>query len=229
MPLPKTDNGRIQWSINAEAKFPTVSADLGFSTDEEKTFIFDCRTMRFCIQNGQAAQAYSKAANSYKYDLLGSSQDGANQPEIPVLTVITPPDTVSGRGILKRFSRWEERVKAHPNYNEAIGDLLQINAPEAERISPETAKAKGEATALSDGVVRIDWTKGNFDGVEIQSQRGDETVWTNLGRDFRSPFEDSREALEANKPEERRYRLRYLIDDKPVGDWSDVIVVISKP
>jgi hypothetical protein len=82
---------------------------------------------------------------------------------------------------------------------------------------------------MPNSATRIDWMKGKFDGVDVESQRGDEIDWTKLGRDFRSPFEDERPPLAAGKPEERRYRLRYLINDKPVGEWSDVIVVITKP
>lgn len=44
-----------------------------------------------------------------------------------------------------------------------------------------------------------------------------------------SKFNDTRPPLNAGKPEERRYRLRYFIDNKEVGNWSDVIVVITLP
>lgn len=46
---------------------------------------------------------------------------------------------------------------------------------------------------------------------------------------MRSPFEDVRPPLTAGKPEERRYRMRYFIDNTAVGMWSDVIVVITIP
>lgn len=75
----------------------------------------------------------------------------------------------------------------------------------------------------------LDWVKGKFDGVIIESQRADETAWTRLDRDFRSPFEDERPPLQTSKPEERRYRLRYFVDDESIGEWSDVLVVITNP
>jgi hypothetical protein len=71
--------------------------------------------------------------------------------------------------------------------------------------------------------------KGKFDGVYIDSQRADETVWTRLDFDMRSPYEDARAPLVAGKPEERRYRLIYFIDNQIVGVWSDVITVITLP
>ena len=62
MPLPKTDNARIQWSINFETEFPAIAADFGFSADEEKAVLDDSRTLRFVIQNGQKARANPKNA-----------------------------------------------------------------------------------------------------------------------------------------------------------------------
>lgn len=38
---------------------------------------------------------------------------------------------------------------------------------------------------MPNSVVRLDWTKGKFDGVSIEGQRGNEIVWTRLDRDFR--------------------------------------------
>jgi hypothetical protein len=43
----------------------------------------------------------------------------------------------------------------------------------------------------------------------------------------RSPFVDARPPLAAGQPEMRRYRLRYVDHDEPVGDYSDVIVVTT--
>lgn len=229
MPLPKTDNGRIQWSINFEAEFPPIGRDFGFSADEIADIVNDSGWMRFVIQNGQKARANSKASNTFKYDLLGSSKDGRDEPELPAYTPLAAPPAARPRGILARFSKFEERLRAHPAFSDAVGDLLQINSAKGESLKPGEAKPSGKGTVLADSVVRIDWTKGKFDGVEVEGQRGDETDWTKLERDFRSPFDDERPPLVAGKPEERRYRLRYLLDDKPVGDWSDVIVVITKP
>jgi len=55
------------------------------------------------------------------------------------------------------------------------------------------------------------------------------TTWTCLDFDMHPPYENARPPLAAGKPEERRYRLRYFIDNQAVGVWSDVIVVITLP
>jgi hypothetical protein len=47
--------------------------------------------------------------------------------------------------------------------------------------------------------------------------------------DLRSPYEDIRPPVAVGKPEERRYRLRYFMDNQAIGVWSDVITVITQP
>jgi hypothetical protein len=44
-----------------------------------------------------------------------------------------------------------------------------------------------------------------------------------------SPYLDSREPLVAGQPEVRRYRIRYLVGDEPVGKYSAVASVTTVP
>ncbi len=82
---------------------------------------------------------------------------------------------------------------------------------------PADSKPTASGTAMTGSVVRIDWTKGKFDGVFIDSERGDETAWIRLDFDMRSPDENSRPPLAAGKLEERHYCLIYFIDNQTVG------------
>jgi hypothetical protein len=40
---------------------------------------------------------------------------------------------------------------------------------------------------------------------------------------------DTRPPLTVGKPEERRYRLRYFLNDEPIGEWSDILTAITLP
>lgn len=203
---------------------------MGFTAGEISAGVNDAAMMRYVIEEGRNAAAHSKAATAYKSAILGGVEEGKNSPDAPVYQAIGAPADLTEEGVLARLSNVARRAKEHPNYTDAIGEKLMIATPDAGGDSDNSgAKPKAEGTAMPSSVVRIDWTKGKFDGVIIEGQRGDETTWTRLDRDFRSPFEDERTPTSANKPEERRYRLIYLIDDEPVGVYSDVIVVITMP
>ncbi|HQU84522.1 MAG TPA: hypothetical protein PKY59_15395 [Pyrinomonadaceae bacterium] len=74
--IPRSNEGKITWSLNFEEKFPSLAASLGFSFPESTALLNDSRNMRFAILNGVSATAYSKAANAFKYDLLNGVEDG---------------------------------------------------------------------------------------------------------------------------------------------------------
>jgi len=73
------------------------------------------------------------------------------------------------------------------------------------------------------------WVKGVYDGVQIESQRAGETLWTLIGMDTSSPYLDSRAPLAAGVPEIRCYRLRYFPNDVPTGNYSDIVTVTTIP
>lgn len=224
--LPTTNEGRITWSLNFEEKFPPLAASLGFNPAATTALLNDSRNMRFVVLNSIAAQAYSKGANGYKYDMLNGIEDDEPEPVLIPLTVTEPPETVVLAGILGRLSAAVARIKTSSSYNIQVGEQLLILPPENENIIEPTTKPTGQATALP-GMIRIDWVKGKFDGVIIDGQRGDETVWARLDRDTRSPFDDERPNVSAGKPEERRYRLQYFLGDEAVGTFSDLIVAVT--
>jgi hypothetical protein len=88
----------------------------------------------------------------------------------------------------------------------------------------DNTKQEFSPTVMPDQV-RIDWEKGRFDGIVVQSKRGTETTFTSLDKDTSSPFEDKRPNVTPNLHEESIYRLRYLIKDAEVGQWSDELKV----
>ncbi|MBI5705948.1 MAG: hypothetical protein HZC36_03040 [Armatimonadetes bacterium] len=67
------------------------------------------------------------------------------------------------------------------------------------------------------------------DQVIISSHRAAEVTWTLLATDRFSPYPDARAPLVAGQPEVRRYRIRYLDGDDPVGNYSAVASVTTVP
>ena len=224
--IPQNNDERVSWSLNFEDKFPAVAASLGFNPASITSLLNDSAMMRFLIQNGVSATAHSKASNSYKYAMLEGVAEGDPEPVLPILVPTETPAVIVLSGIIDRLSKAIARMKTSPGYSASIGDQLLINPPETDDAIPPDTKPTGQATVMPN-LVRIDWVKGKFDGVIVESQRGDETAWTRLDRDTRSPFDDERPNVNAGKPEERRYRLLYFLGDEPVGTYSDVIVAVT--
>jgi hypothetical protein len=71
---------------------------------------------------------------------------------------------------------------------------------------PADAKPTGTATAQGRFQTLIEWVKGRFDGVDIETQREGESTWTYLAFDSFSPYLDTQPPAVAGKPEVRPYR-----------------------
>lgn len=226
--LPKGNNERVAWSINFEAEFPALGADLGFTPAEITDLIEKVGYLRFLILRNQKALAFSKACSQYKSEMLSGVSETQEPPKVPAFNDIAEPAAV-GAGIVPAINKALQRIKLSKNYSETVAQTLMIAGTQEAPLDFTTAKPFGQALSLADFTVRIEWIKGKFDGVIIESKRGTETSWTRLDRDFRSPFDDTRPPLVSGQPEERRYRLRYFNDDEPIGEWSDEIVATARP
>ena len=116
-----------------------------------------------------------------------------------------------------------EAIEAAPNFDEADAELLGIRRTKEpvdyDSVIPEVTKV----TNLPDQII-IDWIKGSLDGVVIECSY-DNVAWAEIGKDMSSPFEDTRKNKAAHIPETRYYRLRYFKNDKPVGQYCDVVKV----
>lgn len=231
--IPNDEDGRKSWAENMALKFPPVGASLGFSAAEITSVVDDCEMMRFAITSSQSAAGESKARTAYKRAILDGVPQGSNAPPLPLSTLPAPPAVLTAPGVIGRLRAVIARVKTSPNYNQSVGEQLQIASGAGKSGGAsggiygaiyENAKPPFKAVA-SVGAIVLNWTKGAFDGVQIEQQRGGETAWTPLDKDFKSPYTDTRPNLINGQPEQRRYRLIYLLDDQIVGTYSDTVNV----
>lgn len=129
-------------------------------------------------------------------------------------------------GIFPLIIALAERIRNTAGYTTAIGEDLGIVPPEG---GGTLGDPVAELTALPDSEVRVGWAKSSSDGVLVESQRAAEVVWAVLGTDRFAPYLDSRAPLVAGQPEVRRFRIRYLDGDDPVGAYSAVASVTTIP
>ena len=227
--IPTRDTERITWSLNFEAEFPAFATTLGFTGAEVTSLLNDSAAMRHAILFAQAGAVFSKASTAFKNGMLGGVGENQLTPVNPTFTSPPNPPAPVDAGIIERLSNAMNTAKLSSGYTPTIGETLMIATASIPSFNPDDAKPAGTTTSLTGSIIRIDWKKGKFDGIYIDSQRNDETQWTRLDFDMRSPYEDARPPSQPNKPEERRYRLRYFMDNTAIGTYSDLIVAITQP
>ena len=224
--LPKLDDDRVKWFANFATKFDTHHTTVGFVAADLVSVRNDSANLKFCID---FAVAYTKEARervAFKNTIINGAV-GLPAQTLPQNPVITPPAVLVLPGIIGRMRAMVNRIKAHPGYTPSIGADLDIVAKDT--AEDPNAKPTGSVMARGGSVIEVKFTKGRYDGVQIESQRGTDTNWTPLDKALRSPFFDSRAPVAVGVPELRRYRMRYLKGNAVVGALSDVLTVTTVP
>ena len=221
------------WLANFVNKLTTVyNTTFTISAAQITALNADLANMRYIINDYLPAfDAAKKNRVAYK-DLMrkGKTETGVPIPTtaqpVPAAAVSVPaaPATAVLPNIEFRMRLLIRQLKANTAYTLAIGTDLRI-VPPGSVVDPAVAKPKVAGVAKPSGAVALTWVKGKFDGVIIESKRGTETTFAFLDRDFKSPYVDTRPNLVAGVPELRTYRVRYVLDDAPVGLFSDDVKV----
>jgi hypothetical protein len=231
MAIPRSDNELMLWYRNFAARLAAHATALGLTQAEVDAVQADDAMFSYLV--GDLCPTYEAARqtrNAYK-NRIKEGPIGATAGSFPAAPTMSAPPAAVPPGIVPRLRQLVARIKAAPAYTEAIGLDLGIVGPDTGTSdAPDmTARPTAKAHPIAANNVEVDFSKGRFDGVLIESRRTGEADWTRLGIDNYSPYIDSRPLLEAGKPEVREYRLRYVLRDEPVSDWSDIISATARP
>lgn len=172
----------------------------------------------------EQSRSYTKQLTGFK-DLLSVAPAGTTLGTMPVLTPGAAP-ALTVAGIFTTISGMVQRIKGNTSkYTEAIGMDLGIIGDET------TFDADNFIPAITGkpmpGQAIIGFTKHGIDGVNVYSHAvgGDQTLWVKLAYDGHSPYIDTRPLAVAGQPEHRQYKIRGVIHDLEIGQWSDVVSV----
>ncbi len=225
--LPRTDGDLVLWFNNFQTKLSGYLATFGLTASETAAVTNDYNALAYMVNMAEAIKTQQQDRVGFK-DVLRDGPIGAVGGPYPgAYTPPTAPTVVVAPGILPRLRLLVKRLKAHAAYTVAIGEDLGIVAPALAPLG--VPKPTGSARAVAGSEVTIKFVKKQFTGVLVESRRGAETAWTNLGIFPRSPLLDNRAPIEAGQPEIRSYRLRYVQGNNPVGDLSDTLTVTTIP
>jgi hypothetical protein len=122
-----------------------------------------------------------------------------------------------------------KRIKAHPAYTAAFGNLLGIVGPE-DTTDISTLKPDITGEDKKGGVVEIDFNLANGEGVNIYSRRDGAADFKFLARDTSPTYVDNRlPALHSLGGGGREYKAVFVVGDDEVSQFSDEITVNCAP
>lgn len=147
--------------------------------------------------------------------------DAVQAAEMAYRAAVDARNTAKDQG-LSRMRLHIASWKTRPNYNSAIGNSLGVITSSKPKPVWSDLKPEPRAKKTANGI-EISYVRGQADGVLVFCKRGNETEFTQIDKDLRSPFRDRRPNLNNSPSELRQYYLVYFKGDEAVGQPSDVI------
>ena len=225
--LPRTDKDKAIWLKNFSAKFNGYATGLGFVAADATAIAADSAAFSYIIDQLEIFKTESKERTAYK-DKLAGAAIGSPLGALPTIPTLPAAPASVPAGIFTRISGTVKRIKGHPSYNEAIGKDLGIIGTVA--ATPGYAKiVSGKPTitlAINGGKVEVKYKKGDAEGIQLFSKRGNETEFSLLSVVTKHLYTDKRPNLTASQPEKREYLAYYMQDDEPIGQSSDSVSVV---
>ena len=166
---------------------------------------------------------YEYKNNAYKGDVK------ANVADYPMVSLPALPAPLGDykQGIEKRNAELYNFLKKHPNRTEESLTDLGIISTKKTPIPPEELKPKLSGSAQPDDKVELPFNKQGESKCRIQMRR-DGGDWGTVGEPDHSPFVDETPSIGGN-PERREYRGIYMRKNKPYGQYSDIVVIVTTP
>jgi len=121
-----------------------------------------------------------------------------------------------------------QRIRKNKNCTEEIAKQMGL-VGEEDTTDMTVAQPVLVANPLPHGAVEIAFNKSKADGVNLYCQRDGDSGFVFLARDTASPYVDNRPLLVAGKPEVRKYRGIYVVNDAEVGLVSDDVTAVCQP
>jgi hypothetical protein len=200
--IPQQDTDYLAWHDQFKTNVLTQAATFGLVAGDTTPITTDNTDFHTKITNLNATQATARQAVADK--------------------------NISRRNGEGRARALARRIKAHPAYTAALGNLLGIVGPE------DTTDLSAVAPIISGtdrtgGVVQVDFVKLTSDGVNLYSKRDGDADFVFLARDTATPYIDNRPLLTAGKPEIREYKAMFVLNDEEIGIFSHELVVNCAP
>jgi hypothetical protein len=228
MPFPRKENEVSALLLLWHERMPDHQTRYNLTAAQLAQILDDSLLYEHMMKASDLLDEDVKEFYTYKKNIMRGdpNETAGDYPKIELSslpTLTNPPKP----GIEKRNQEIYNFLQVHPNRTaESLADL-GIGEAGGEAISPDDLKPSLKVQAAVDDKVEIGFNKQGQTAIRIQRETGDDK-WTNVGDATTSPLVDAT-ASPDGKPEKRRYRAIYLAKNQPVGQYSDIVTVVTTP
>ena len=121
-------------------------------------------------------------------------------------------------------------IMTTPGYSVSAGVVLGLEHTTG--VAPGSTSLTGpqpvlRAKALDTGGVLIKGTKGKAEAVDLYGKRAGDAAFGFVARVLHFPYADQRPLRVAGQPEKREYRAKFIRQNQPYGNASQIITVVA--
>jgi hypothetical protein len=199
--IPNSDDALKTWCTNFKSKIATSGATVGLTPAQITGLQTKCDAINGRIDD--------KAAKKNAWQSSVANSNTGNNADLADIRASVAS------------------IKTNGGFTNAIGADLGVTGSAA-AFDPNAYKAQiTSATVTAPAQVTIKFSKasGNIDGVHVYSRLQGQDNWRFLARDTIPPYVDTTPLAAAGKPEVREYRVRAVVNDEEIGDYSDTVQV----
>jgi hypothetical protein len=195
--MPKKDAKRLTWLTGLKTEYPKHVAELEITPERAATVDTWIDAHIAAIQNVSQKKAEWLAATAAK----------KTQARISVA------------GLRAEIARW----RTAPGMTPAISADLQISAT-GPTVNPDVYKPELAASVVG-GHVRLKFKKRGVSDVNLYVRHPGDMTWRLLARVTKSPYDDLTPVAAPGTAEVREYQAIGVMQDKEIGQPSDIVSV----
>ena len=205
--------------VNVEEKIDNYKVAYGLSNDWVNGVKLICQTFHAAFTGVMQSRANGKQRDTWFKQLLESEEKGTPAPAPPVFTAITIP-VGAQTAIYKTFREKMDFFKSNEAYTKADGDDLMITAPEGEQSDLSEAFPDLKPSETASGDVSVNYTKGEFSGMELQWREVGQAMWQLADKSSEKTITFKPNVSTPNVPVKIELRGVYILKNQRVGQWS---------
>ncbi len=221
--LPKDDTGKLIWLNNFAGELPNFIPLLGITAVQAAQVQTDREVFGSLLTYLLNQKNILESITAFKNQVRNGKQP------LGVIPAFSPPPALPPNALNDVFGRIRllvRSIKGNPNYNESIGDALQIIGEESEdNVNTWKPILKVQMQAGSPNIL---WTKGNSSGIKIWVDRSDGQGFRFLAIDTQPDYLDKHPLPAQGQSALWKYQASYILKDEEVGEISDIIEVSVK-
>jgi hypothetical protein len=218
---------RAAWFENFAAVIAEIGLTLGLTQEQIDQIQTDNVMVRFLVNTMIVTSNYERSVRSFQRSLLFGKK--GSKPLVFPAAPADPVPSIPETGVFERLERTVRFIRVQPAYTSATGARLGIIPQKARRVSLASYIPPIEVSADSSGyTMTVRTVRREFDAYVVECKREGADKWESHGL-FRPKAKITVTPLEPGRAEMLQVRLRMVMENEPVGNYSNVQRVILAP